>query len=94
MGLTRSDRHPLWALSRPILDNGSSRDTALEELGRYKALAAAESADRRVEAILGARLAELTAERDAERTRAEETAAELERLRGRGFWTRIFEDKG
>ena len=57
-------------------------DATLEELGRYKALtAAAADADARVEALLGERIAEVSAERDTAR-------AELAAERARPWWRR------
>lgn len=70
-------------------------DETLEELGRYKALAAAaQDTNERVEAGLKERLAELQHERDAAQAKAEEAAAELARLRSRGFWARLFGGAG
>lgn len=54
-------------------------ETTLVELGRYQALTeASAAADTRVETILEARIAELTAERDAALAKA-----------SRGFWRRL-----
>jgi len=39
-------------------------------------------------------VARLQAERAAEQAKAEEAAAELERLRSRGFWSRLFGGTG
>lgn len=76
--------------------------TATEEATRYKALAeVSESAREAAERDYQAMLAELRYERDAERERAAaeqakaaEAAAELERLRARGFWARVFGGNG
>lgn|GEM_PF-2495359 len=69
-------------------------DTLLE-LGRYKALTeASEAADTRVESILTARIAELQHERDTAQAKADAAAAELERLRSRGFFARLFGGAG
>ena len=65
--------------------------TATEEASRYKALNAAS------EGFYQGELARLQQERDAadaraaaERARADEAAADLARLRARGFWGRLF----
>jgi predicted transcriptional regulator len=55
-----------------------------EEATRYKALNAAADDHYRDE------LARLQHERDAAQAKAEETAAELARIQGRGFWARLF----
>ena len=73
-----------------------------EEATRYKALAevsesAREAADRDYQAMLAELRYERDAERDkaaAEQAKAEEAAAELERLRGRGFFGRVFGGNG
>lgn len=70
-------------------------EATLVELGRYRALAeSSDAADARVENILSARIAELTAERDTAQAKAEEAAAELERVRARGFFARLFGGSG
>lgn len=84
-------------------------EATLEDLGKYRALVeAAEHADKRVEGILGERIAELQHERDtaqekaaaaeeaaaAERAKAEEAAAELARVKSRGFFARLFGGAG
>jgi len=62
-----------------------------EEATRYRALAAAsEEARTAAEREAQTRIAELRSERDAERAKAEEAAADLARLRARGFWGRLF----
>ena len=60
---------------------------ATEEATRYKALNAADADHYREE------VARLQQERDAAQTKAEEAAAELARLQGRGFWGRLFGGK-
>jgi hypothetical protein len=66
-------------------------DETLVELGKYKALCeASDAADKRVEAIMGARIAELQQDLGAAQTKADEAAAELARLRRRGFFARVF----
>ena len=60
---------------------------ATEEATRYKALNAAESDHYQGE------LARLQHERDAAQAKAEEAAAEIARLRGRGFFARVFGSK-
>jgi hypothetical protein len=56
----------------------------LQRLGEYRALVeASEHTDRRIETILGERIAELQHEPDA-------AQAELERLRSRGLFARLF----
>jgi len=80
---------------RPDPDNRESAvelrrrlDDTLVELGRYRALTEkAESASADVERLLKERIAELQAERDVARD-------ELQRLRGRGFWGRLFGGSG
>lgn len=63
-------------------------DATLEELGKYKQLAAStETTAGEVERILKERIAEVQAERDA-------AQAELARFRGRGFFARVFGGKG
>jgi hypothetical protein len=66
------------AEARAVADELRARlDVTLEELGRYKALtAAAAEADARVKTLLGERIAEVSAERDAARA---DLAAELAR---------------
>lgn len=82
----------------PPPETGSTRESAaelrrmldekLEELGRYKALVeASEAADRRVEDLLNARIAELQHERDV-------AQAEVLRLKSRGWWARTFGGRG
>lgn len=61
---------------------------ATEEATRYKALNAAD-ADH-----YGAELARLQAERDAAQAKADAAAVELERLKSRGFWARVFGGNG
>jgi hypothetical protein len=61
---------------------------ATEEATRYKALNAAADDHYREE------VARLQYERDAAKTEAEEAAAELARLRARGFWSRLFGGEG
>jgi hypothetical protein len=58
--------------------------TATEEATRYKALSGAADDHYREE------LARLQHERDTAQAKAEETAAELARLKSRGFWARLF----
>ncbi len=66
-------------------------EDTLQRLGEYRALVEASAhTDRRIETILGERIAELQAERDTERDRAEKAAAEVARLKSRGFWRRHF----
>lgn len=57
---------------------------ATEEATRYKALTAAN------EAHYSEEVARLHAERDAAQAKADEAAAELARLKSRGFWARLF----
>ena len=66
-------------------------DATLVDLGRYRALAAAaEDTNARVEAGLKDRIAELAAERDAEKARAADLSAALERERSRSWLARLF----
>jgi len=68
---------------------------ATEEATRFKALAeVSESARQAAATEYGATVAELTHERDTARAEAEAHAAELERLRGRGFFARVFGGNG
>ena len=69
-------------------------DDTLLELGKYKApVEASEAADKRVEAITGALIAELQRRRDTAQMKAKEAAAELARRRSRGFRARLFGGK-
>ena len=64
---------------------------ATEEATRYKAIAeSSESTKAAAEELLKARIAELAQERDAAAQEASEAAPELAKLRGRGFWARLF----
>jgi hypothetical protein len=88
-----SDLAPKPQKERPPQDSATTEsavelhqrlEATLLELGKYKALVeSAEAADKRVEAIMGARIAELQQERDAARD-------ELEQLQARGWWGRLF----
>lgn len=66
----------------------------MEESGQYEALAAVQDANGRVEATLREQIAELRAERVTALAKAAEAAAEAERLRGRGFFARVFGGRG
>ncbi len=69
-------------------------EATLLELGKYKALVeASEAAQKRVEAIMAERIAELQRDLSTAQAKAEEASAELARLRTRGFWGRVFEGK-
>ena len=69
-------------------------DATLVELGRYRQIAAStETTAAEVERILKERIAEVQAERDAAKAQSEEVAAELLRLKSRGFWGRVFGGK-
>lgn len=81
------------ALGKPAETGAPSEDVrelyerllaATEEATRYKALTAANEEHYREE------VARLHAERDAAQAKADEAAAELARLKSRGFWARLF----
>jgi hypothetical protein len=69
--------------------------TVTEEAARYRAIAeVSESTKAEAERQYQGMIAELQQERDAALAKAAETAADLERLRSRGFWSRLFGGAG
>jgi excisionase family DNA binding protein len=70
-------------------------DLALAEVTTYKALTEkAGEASAHVEELLKERIAELHEERDRAQEKVDELAAEVTRLKSRGFWARVFGGAG
>jgi DNA-binding transcriptional MerR regulator len=70
-------------------------DVALAEVNTFKALTEkAGEASAHVEELLKERIAELRNDLDAAQTKADEAAAELAKVRSRGWWARTFGGAG
>ncbi len=82
---------PVGPASEALLDVYERLIEAREEAARYRALCeVSESTQREAQAHFAAEVARLTQEAERAHAELETTQAELERLRSRGFWARVF----
>jgi excisionase family DNA binding protein len=90
---SRSTETPTGSLRAPqnAAELQERVEALMRELGRLEARA---ELTEWAESTIREERDRLLAERDAERERAEELRRELEELRGRGFWQRLFRGRG